>query len=158
MSNTTIRPYTPEDKLACLEAFKSNVPRAFTESEIADYEHFFDLYAEMDKGENATTLYFVLEYEGRVVACGGFGDRYRNGIITLTWGLVHQAYHKRGLGAMLLEFRLGEIRKRFLGKTVYIDTTQHSAPFFAKYGFVTTKVTDDFYAEGLHRYDMELQY
>ena len=40
------------------------------------------------------------------------------------------------------------------GAPVLIDTTQFSYPFFEKFGFETTKITKDFYAAGMDRYDM----
>lgn len=150
-----IRDYTTADHLACLNAFKSNVPLYFTVEEVSDFDAFLTNYETQHENEMESTHYYVIEKDNQIIGCGGFGDRYRDGIITLTWGLIHCDFHKQGFGAMLLDYRLSEIKKVAPNNTVFIDTTQHSAPFFEKFGFKTTKITDNFYSEGLHRYDME---
>jgi len=38
-----------------------------------------------------------------------------------------------------------------------MDTTQFSYSFFEKYGFKIEKITENFYALGMHRYDMVLK-
>ena len=154
MSDQIIRPYEGKDKLQCLNAFKSNVPMYFTEDEVLDYENFLDSYIIKQNTSDYRTNYFVLLIENQLVACGGFGDRYLDGKLTLTWGLVHINFHKKGLGKELLLFRLNRIKEQFPEASVSIDTIQHSAGFFEKYGFKTIKITNDFYAIGLHRYDM----
>lgn len=154
MSNHLIRPYKENDKAACLNAFISNVPLYFTEDEVLDYGNFLDNYIIKQNHSDYRTNYFVLLIEGQLVACGGFGDRYLDGKLTLTWGLVHIDFHKKGLGKELLLYRLNRIKEQFPDSSVSIDTIQHSAGFFEKYGFKTIKITNDFYAQGLHRYDM----
>ncbi|HTF05753.1 MAG TPA: GNAT family N-acetyltransferase [Bacteroidia bacterium] len=154
---TMIREYVPSDKAGCLAAFKSNVPLFFTEGEIAEFESFLDkLGARSADADGWRTWFFVVESGNQIVGCGGFGDKDNSNRITLAWGLVHKDFHKKGFGEQLLKYRLGEIKKRFPEKPVFIDTTQFSYPFFEKFGFRTTKITDDFYAVGMHRYDMVL--
>jgi ribosomal protein S18 acetylase RimI-like enzyme len=41
---------------------------------------------------------------------------------------------------------------------VGVDTTQFSYGFFERFGFKTTKITEDFYEKGMHRYDMIYEY
>ncbi len=154
MSNSIIRPYEVGDKQQCLDAFKSNVPMYFTKEEVVDYDKFLDNYIINQNQSNYRTNYYVLLVDKQIVACGGFGDRYLDGKLTLTWGLVHIDFHKKGLGKELLLFRLNLIKEQFPEASVSIDTIQHSAGFFEKYGFKTIKITNDFYAIGLHRYDM----
>ena len=38
--STQIKPYTKQDRLGCLVAFKSNVPKYFTNQEVFDFEAF----------------------------------------------------------------------------------------------------------------------
>ncbi|MFY8021977.1 MAG: GNAT family N-acetyltransferase [Bacteroidia bacterium] len=151
-----IRPYQANDELACLEAFKSNVPLYFAENELEDYVRFLALYksVHMQPQGIPTTYYFVLLYQQQIVACGGFGDRYIDGNLTLTWGLVHHSFHKMGFGKALLLYRLNRIKELFPHASLSIDTIQHSAGFFEKFGFQTIQITKDFYAKGLDRYDM----
>jgi N-acetylglutamate synthase-like GNAT family acetyltransferase len=153
----TIREYIEQDKSSCLAAFKSNVPLYFTEEETEDFKHFLQrLEHYLQHQQHRNTYFFVVVYDQKVIGCGGFGDKENKHVISLAWGLIHKDYHKRGFGKKLLLFRLEQIRSLFPGQPVVIDTTQFSYPFFEKNGFYTIKVTNDFYAAGMHRYDMIL--
>ena len=151
-----IREYLEDDKSACLTAFKSNIPTYFAEFELADFESFLDTFKtrRFYVDTNRRTSYFVMVVDGKVVGCGGFGDKDNTNTLTLAWGLIHSGFHKLGLGESLLQFRLQEIKKHFPGEQVNIDTTQHTFGFFEKNGFSVSKITKDFYAEGMHRFDM----
>lgn len=147
-----IRTYTSQDKEGCLLAFTSNVPLYFTQAEIAEFERFLDTF--MSK----RTHFFVVVAGDTIMGCGGFGDKDNTGNITLAWGLVHNDYHKTGLGEQLLMHRLEQIKRLYPSKPVGVDTTQFSYGFFERFGFKTTKITDDFYEKGMHRYDMIYEY
>ena len=136
-----------------MEAFESNVPKYFTQAEIADYDKFLEMI--LIKVEANKTFYYVVVFGNEVIGCGGFGDKDNSEIITLAWGLIHQNFHKKGFGKELLVYRLRQIKEEFPNHNVYIDTTQYSFGFFEKFGFETTKITHDFYEMGLHRYDMQ---
>ncbi len=147
-----IRKFTPTDKNDCIEAFKTNVPKFFTKAEIIDFADFLD---KVDgKTAESETLYYVVTLGGKIIGCGGIGCYLQKNEASLCWGLIERNFHKKGYGEIFLKYRLNEIDKHFPNAKIKIDTTQHSAPFFAKYGFVTTKITKDFYAEGMDRYDM----
>lgn len=155
---TTIKPYYKNDETACLAAFKSNVPLYFTETEVDDFENFLQRIAIPDHPEKPLkTHYYVIAIDDKIVGCGGFGDKDNTAIITLAWGLVHKEYHKKGLGKLLLTHRLEQIKLLYPDVPVIVDTTQFAYAFFEKYGFHTTKITNDYYATGLHRYDMVLR-
>lgn len=149
---TIIRPYHQTDRSGCVDAFKTNVPQFFTEDEITDFENFL---VKLESG-TIQTRFYVVEENNTIIGCGGFGDKDNTGAISLAWGLVHKDFHKKGFGEKLLSHRLEQIKKYFPGVPVVLDTTQYSYGFFEKYGFVTTKITNDFYATGMHRYDMVL--
>lgn len=152
-----IRKYNKADKESCVIAFKSNVPLYFTEEEITDFENFLDrLENGTDDANLSNTYFFVVVLNENVIGCGGFGDRYNDNTISLAWGLIHKDFHKRGFGKKLLLHRLEQIKKIYPSSPVVIDTTQFSFSFFEKYGFVITKITRDYYTEGMHRYDMSL--
>jgi ribosomal protein S18 acetylase RimI-like enzyme len=143
-----IRDYTQADKNSCIEAFKSNIPVHFAQEEIADFEQFLMRI----EGADHRTLFYVVVYDDKVVGCGGFGDK--DNIISLAWGLLHKDYHKKGFGEKLLLYRLEQIKKLYPGFPLVLDTSQHVYGFFEKYGFRTTKITNDYYTIGMHRYDM----
>ncbi len=148
-----IRAYEPTDEQACLVAFKSNVPSFFAEVEVDDFTRFLEKLNH--KLVNQTNFY-VVTLNKQVVGCGGFGDKDNSGIITLAWGLIHHDFHKKGLGKLLLKFRLEQVQLKYPNTPVFVDTTQFSVGFFEKLRFKTTKFTPDFYALGMHRYDMVL--
>jgi N-acetylglutamate synthase-like GNAT family acetyltransferase len=151
-----IKSYNHSHKQACLAAFQSNIPVYFTPEEINDFTNFLEQRAMPKDNEIQTTFYYVLLKNNEVIGCGGFGERERDGTVTLAWGLVHSDFHKQGFGKVLLQHRLTEARNVYPTKTIYLDTTQFSFQFFEKFGFKTTKITNDFYMKGMHRYDMEL--
>ena len=154
--NTKIRKYSPNDKEQCMASFRSNVPMFFTIEEVSEFERFLDkLNSDTSTSEpERNTMFFVLEQDNKILACGGFGDKDNTGVISLAWGQVHKDYHKSGLGAMLLMHRLKQIEILYPTNKLIVDTTQFSFGFFEKYGFETIKITLDYYASGLHRYDM----
>lgn len=153
----TIRPYTPADKPGCLAAFESNMPRFFAPSELEDYAQWLDSLVARSAPETGIDNYFVAEENGSIIGCGGFYINRDKLEATMAWGLISQAYHKRGLGRQLFLYRINLIRQLCPQCTIILDTTQHSYPFFEKLGFSVTAITNNSYGEGLHRYDMVLK-
>jgi predicted GNAT family N-acyltransferase len=72
--------------------------------------------------------------------------------------MVDNGLHKQGFGRELLAYRINEIRDAYPGHTMFLDTSQHTFPFFEKMGFKVVKVTNDYYGPGLDRYDMEIRF
>jgi ribosomal protein S18 acetylase RimI-like enzyme len=150
---TTIREYESIDNNDCIEAFESNVPHFFTKEEIQDFKDFL---VRIETG-NDTARFFVVIFGQKVIGCGGYGDKEKNGVFSLAWGFIHRDFHKKGFGKKLLLYRIGQIKKLNPESMLILDTTQYSFGFFEKYGFQTTKVSNDYYAIGMHRYDMVLK-
>lgn len=153
------RPYTAADREACLDAFKSNMPKFFAPSELPDFEKWLDEQESRMAAvqSNPTEQYYVALQGNKVVGCGGYFIEPDYSKAIMTWGLVHNALHKQGLGKELFLYRLLVIRSISPACTVTLDTSQHSYPFFQKLGFVVTKITPNFFAPGIDRYDMVLQ-
>ncbi|MFY8187225.1 MAG: GNAT family N-acetyltransferase [Flavobacterium sp.] len=145
-----IKKYFDVDRLDCINAFKSNVPNYFANEELKDFEAFLTRLESIDN----KTQFYVINFENKIIGCGGFGDKNNNGVISLAWGLVHKHYHKMGFGEKLLKYRIEQIKLLNPEFPVIIDTTQYSYGFFEKYGFKVTKITIDYYEIGMHRYDM----
>ncbi len=160
-----IREYKNEDKESCMLAFKSGVPKFFTKEEVILFDIFLeDFSAEIiDEKYNEKTFYYSVHYFNdfsdeknaeKIIGCGGFAFSEEKNEVKFVWGLLHSDFHKKGFGEKLLQFRLEEIKKLYPKANILLDTTQHSFTFFEKYGFVTTKITNDGYEVGMHRYDM----
>jgi len=155
-SAVTIRPYASNDKEGCLEAFKSNMPRYFAPHELEDFDNWLEQQpARMTTNDDEA--YFVAELEQSIIACGGYHYDKNTNVTHMTWGMVKQDYHRRGIGKGLLQYRLKVIKDRFPESVIGLDTTQYSAPFFERLGFKTTRITEHFYAPGFHRIDMILE-
>ncbi len=148
-----IREYRTKDKEACIGAFMSNVPIFFTEIEIGDFTRFLDRL--QNREPESKTHFYVVVLGDDIIGCGGFGDKDNNGIISLAWGLIHSDFHKKGFGEKLLKYRLDQIEQIFPSKSIVIDTTQFSAGFYEKFGFIVTEITNDYYSIGMHRHDMQ---
>jgi N-acetylglutamate synthase-like GNAT family acetyltransferase len=140
----TFRNYQASDKEKCLELFRSNTPKFFAPHEETEFASYLE----------HPHYYFVLEQEGQLLGCGGYGISNHQGY--LAWGMVKQSQHSTGLGKRLLLERLNLIAQHQDVTKILLDTSQHTFGFFEKLGFVTQTVTEDGYASGLHRYDMEL--
>ncbi|KDM93529.1 GNAT family N-acetyltransferase [Photobacterium galatheae] len=139
--------YAAEHKNDCVLAFKSNLDKFFAAAELDEFITFLETQA-------LSSPYFVLIEEGRVIGCGGLS--VYQGISYLCWGLVHRAYHRRGLGALLTEYRLDWIRAENLSDRVKIETSQHTQGFYARYGFDVTNVVHNGFGEGIDQVTMVL--
>lgn len=146
----TFRPYTPEDRSACLALFAANTPNWFLPLEQEQYQSF------LDDGPGA---YFLLFDESGVMSgAGGFEVERDRKVGWLTWGMVDPTRHGIGLGKALLEYRLEQLRGNRNVNRVCIDSSQLTAPFYEKYGFTTQRIIPDGYAPGLHRHEMEIRF
>jgi N-acetylglutamate synthase-like GNAT family acetyltransferase len=150
---TTIRKYNSSDRNNCIAAFQSNVPLFFADYELQEFENFL---TKIEQQEISTHFFVIIAHEN-VVGCGGFGDKNNTGNFSMAWGLIHNDFHKKGLGKKLLLYRVEQLKLLKLENPILLDTTQHSYGFFEKFGFETIKITNDYYKSGLHRYDMILK-
>ncbi len=146
-----VRPYRPDDFAACLALFDGNVPKFFAATERADFLRFLQGHGDLP--------YLVIEEGGAVVACGGIEvtagtDGLMRG--SLTWGMVDRARHGLGVGRVLTEARLAALRALPGVEVVGIETSQHTAGFYAGFGFKVLAVTPDGFGPGIDRWDMEL--
>ncbi|MCV2353104.1 GNAT family N-acetyltransferase [Paucibacter sp. B2R-40] len=146
MATIQIRPYLASDRQACLAIFRSNMPRYFDSSELPE----FDAFLEQPSGD-----YFVVEQGSAVVGCGGCYIREGKG--RLSWGMVARDCHGAALGASLLAWRVNHLFLRPETAEITIDTSQHTAGFFARYGFRTTQQISDGFGPGIDQISMSLQ-
>jgi [ribosomal protein S18]-alanine N-acetyltransferase len=151
-----IRPYNQYDAPACIHCFQSNIPVFFTESEITDYRRWLNEVWKAASGNSRDERlrYFVIMALDQVVGCGGFAIDPEKKQVVFAWGLLHSVYHKKGFGKALALYRINIIENEYPDFDIVLDTTQHTFGFFEKLGFITEKVTPDFYSKDLDRYDM----
>jgi predicted GNAT family N-acyltransferase len=142
------RDYQLEDKEACLEIFHSNVPAYFAPKELSDVTRLLD---------GMFCPYLVIEdNDGRIIASGGIWADQADQSATLCWVMVARQWHGKGLGRFLVLKLLNLLRRFPFVTLVKLDTSQHTSAFYEKFGFEKCGFTDNYYAEGLHRFDMEM--
>ena len=143
-----IIPYTNEKYNECVEIFISNLDKYF-----ADYElDYFKSFLENVANRNS---YFVFVENNRVIACGGYEKEDRE--IELTWGMVKRSHHGKGYGRKLTLFRLNNIKIKYPGRTVKIETSQYTEEFYKKQGFKTQSIEKDGFTQDLDKYTMTLK-
>jgi [ribosomal protein S18]-alanine N-acetyltransferase len=142
------RKYEADDLTALKEIFFSNVPTYFADFEWNDFEGFL----KDDIVDNC--FYDVVLFNSKIIGAGGIAQNDDKSI-SLCWGMIDEAYHKKGFGKKLLQHRLKLSQAHFPNQTIVISTTQHTYAFFVKYGFKTTEIKNDFWAKDLHLYKMK---
>ena len=147
MTGLVFRPYIPDYKDSCINIFVSNTPNYFGVHELDDFRKFLD---------TLPCPYYVVTRNDEVLACGGYGVDQQKNTVVLAWGMARADLHKQGLGTFLLAERLKQIYQDFGETVVEIDTSQHSKGFFERFGFEVGIITENYYAPGLHRVDMQL--
>lgn len=145
-----IRPYQTSDFNACLALFDSNCPPYFVLEERQPYINWLQEKA-------LDGRYFVLEQDQQVLACGGWYWDEAEGGLSLSWGMVHQDHHKKGLGTALTRYRVQAGLAAFPKSIFRLCTSQYTEAFYQRMGFVTQKITPNGFGEGMDRYDMTTQ-
>jgi GNAT superfamily N-acetyltransferase len=141
----TFRPYRPADRASCVAILESNIPQYFKDGDQTDFLGYLD---------KLPGPYFVLESEEQgIVGCGGYAmdDQEAH----LCWGMVRQDLHKQGLGRLLFERRIQHIAATAAVARIRLNTTQHTAGFYEKFGFRTLRTVPDGYGPGLDRVEMQ---
>tara|TARA_B100002052_G_scaffold298739_1_gene333269 strand:- start:4124 stop:4576 length:453 start_codon:yes stop_codon:yes gene_type:complete len=130
----------------CISVFKTNTPTFFDYSE----EKLFSSYLL----KKDIKYYVLLNEMSQIVGSGGYAYNDKIKTVDLTWGMVDKRYHKNGFGYRLTEYRLQKITNKHPKSDVLLNTSQHTFKFYEKFGFQVTKITEDGYRKGLHKYDM----
>lgn len=151
MPTIIARPYAASDRTACLALFDGNVPRFFAVEERAAFADFLDRRA-------ADWSYQLLVIDGNVVACGGHALVDDDTTALLCWGIVDAARQGTGLGTRLTTTRIDTARACPTVRRVRLDTSQHTAGFYRRFGFVAEAITANGYGPGLDRCDMTLPF
>ncbi len=144
-TDITFRQYSSADMEICLAIFDANCPTFFAPNERGEYTSFL---------EDVPSGYEVCEAAGRVVgAFGLMGDGRKSK--TLNWILLDPRTQGMGIGSAIMKrvILLGGASQSCLVK---IAASAKSAPFFAKFGAVTTAHTENGRGPGMDRVDMVL--
>ena len=143
-----VRLYKPEDEQAVLQLLRSNIPKFFDESELADLTAYL---------KNERESYFVFESsEGQILGAGGmnFFDEGKTGRIS--WDFVHADHHGKGIGGKLLNYRLDLFEADDKIEKIVVRTSQFAADYYSKFGFKLIRQIENYWSEGYHLYYMEM--
>jgi len=144
-----LRDYTPNDYAACIAIFDTNVGDYFVDGERQEFAEFLS---------ELPGPYLVVETgSGEVVGCGGYALREDGRTVDLCWGMIARTHHGKGLGRVLTQERLKRIEKEPAVLSVLLGTSQHTAGFYERLGFVVEAHVPDGYAPGIDRCDMRLR-
>ena len=143
-----IRSYSAGDRDACLHILEGNMPEFFVPMDANDFSDFLD---------DLPGPYYIVDEAATVVACGGWAMDTED-IAALTWGMVRRDLHRKGIGRVLLHYRLDAIRNDGRAKIVRIRTVQLVQAFYEREGFKVVEVVPNGYGEGLDRVTMALEF
>ena len=141
-----VRDFEFRDRRVCLSLFDGNTPGSFLPQERREFEKFLD--------GKSPGRFFVLERDGEVVACGGYGVDHQRVEARLCWDMVKHGLHGKGLGGHLLEERLRRIRVKTPARRVTLQTSQLSKAFYEKHGFKVVSYVAQGLGAGRDRYEM----
>lgn len=141
-----IREYKKLDKENVLNLIRLNIPK------------FFDYYEEKDLTnylDNEIDRYFVVEENDQIVGSGGFNHFKSEKEIRISWDIFHPDYQNKGLGTLLLEHRIKEIKTLDNVEKTIVRTSQYAYKFYEKNNFKLIKINKDYWAKGFDMYLME---
>lgn len=141
-----IIPYTSDYKRDCLAVFNSNIPKYFAEHELNEFISW------LDNGQ--TDMYYVVRLNGKTVGCGGIYMDSENNKAGFAWGMIHQDFHKKGLGKSFSQFRIEKI-KELCDLPIFLVTSQYTFEFYRKLGFEVMSFEKDGFFKGQDKYEMK---
>lgn len=143
-----IRAFKINDIQALLALFDRNVPSYFDLSEREDFQRYL---------EKEVEDYYVIEYEGNIIGCGGINYNLVEMKAIISWDIIHPDYHGKGFGRKLIDYRLNHIQNNSNIKIIIVRTSQFTYEFYKKMGFELKETQKDFWAEGIDLFYMEQQ-
>lgn len=135
-----IRSYLPEDKEQLLQIIRTNTPTYFAPEEEADFADYL---------ENEREDYFVVEFAGQIVGCGGVNYSEDKSVGIISWGMIHPDFHGKKIGTELLKYRIDVLKNTPSVNQITVRTSQLTYPFYEKNGFQLIETQKDFWAPGL---------
>lgn len=144
-TRVSIREYREQDKPELLQLLRLNTPQYFAPEEEQDLIHYLD--HEIDH-------YYVLEYDGTLVGCGGINLVDEGATGRISWDMLHPNCQGKGLGSILLNHRIRKLKAMPGVKTITVRTSQLVYRFYEKNGFALEEVVKNYWAEGYDLYRM----
>jgi len=140
-------PNLPKHLAQAKELIASLTPTYFAPNEAEDFVEYLTKHIED---------YFVIVDEHLVVGCGGINYFPDKKLARLSWDMIHPNMQGKGLGEILVHFRIEHIKAHQLYDTIEVRTSQHAESFYRRFGFHTVKTAPNFWAKDLHLVQMKL--
>jgi len=145
MQNIHIRAFKSEDHTQLHRLLELNIPQYFAETELEDFKEYLN---------NEVEDYFIVEIDQEIVGSGGINYDKENNIAKISWDVIHPVFQGRGIGKMLLQYRIDHIKKYNPDLKITVRTSQIVYKFYEKNGFKLIAKHKDFWAEGYDMYKM----
>lgn len=142
-----IRAYEVRDREIVLSVMQENIPAYFAQDEMEDLKYYLDFEIEQ---------YFVLEAEGKIVACGGINLELEERRGVISWDIVLPSEQGKGYGRKLLEHRIAILKSMPDIDRITVRTSQLTYLFYQKNGFILNQIVMDYWAKDFDLYSMEL--
>ena len=142
-----IRTYQKTDFDLVINLLRLNTPKYFDPTEELELVSYLK-----EVPEN----FYVLLIDGKIVGTGGHDiiEELSQGV--LSWYFLDPAFQGKGLGSVLVQKNLEEIKKSSEIKRVIVRTSQFADSFFAKQGFELLGIEKDYWAKGYDLYMMRM--
>lgn len=141
-----IREYNSNDKEKIIDLLKLNTPKYFAEEEAKDLIYYMD---------NEIEYYYVIELNNVIVGSGGINIKENGTIGYISWDLLNPELHWKGLGTLILNYRIEKLKAEKMIESIIVRTTQIVYKFYEKSGFEVIEKVKDYWAKGFDLYKME---
>lgn len=141
------RPFTPSDHEACLALFDQNCPDYFATNERQEFAAYLHL-----QGHE----YRVYEQRRHIIGAFGlhfFSDGHS---ARINWIMAARNAHKTGAGKAMMEAAIADTQQHPHIDIIHISASQHSAPFFTRFGAIQKTLLENGWGPGMHRIEMEI--
>jgi GNAT superfamily N-acetyltransferase len=142
-----IRLYKADDQVVLISLLRQNTPEYFAPEEEADFIRYLQLHA---------ADHYVYVEDDQVLGCAGYSWQREKRVGMVSWFLVDQQQQGKGIGRLLLNHTITELRKEALLQKIIVRTSQLVYRFFERSGFVLISTEKDYWAPGFDLYYMEL--
>lgn len=141
-----IRRYTEGDRLKVLSLLEQNTPTYFAVEEKKDLIYYLDNFADN---------YFLVENNGNIIGSGGYNLTEDLTTGRISWDMVDVSNQLSGVGTLLMNYRLIELKSIATVTQVSVRTSQLVFGFYEKFGLRLQEVIPDYWAKGFDLYRLD---
>lgn len=153
-----IHNYLPSDEFQVRGILLSNIPNGYFV--LDDMKMLDNWITAQNKGipaypPSVSDYFFVLETD-KVIGCAGFYVLEDERRTHFTWGMVDGAFHNKGLGKILFQYRVDKVKELYPGFKITLGTSQYTFKYFEKLGMKVESITPNGFGNNYDRYYMSL--